>query len=108
MEQNKRYYIVKTETLVKLLRCFSSQEEFHQFLHHLNSLSKEMNFIDQVIERNPDNDEAIAMLDCKKLFILSVLIKENIELIHEMIKVVEYKEKSELTEEEIRNTDHRW
>jgi tRNA C32,U32 (ribose-2'-O)-methylase TrmJ len=104
----KRYYSVKTEILAELLECFATQEEFIEFTHHLNGMTEEMLFINQLTVRNSEDSEVVTLMALKRLFILAIFVKENIEVLHELIRKVQYTEKDEISEEERKGLDCRW
>lgn len=103
-----RYYLVNADTLKEMIKCFASEEEYLDFHHHLTGMSEEMDYIQKSINRNADDKSQAIMLSLKKLFILGVFVKENIEVIHQIIAKLQYKEKDNLTDEEKKRTDTRW
>lgn len=93
----KKYLVVKTENLQKILNCFANQEEFENFAGELAGMIDEIIFSGHVAQRNIENTEFVTLMALKQFFIFGVFCQQNIELIHEMIKVIEY---TEVTEEE--------
>ncbi len=94
----KRYMIVKRESLKKMLDCFSSEEEFVAFSDELSALVQEITFAGTLALRNQEDQELVTTMALKQHFVLALFCKQNIEIIHELIKAVEY---TEVTEQEI-------
>lgn len=84
--------IVKREVLQKLLECFADQEEFIQFSADLNGMINEILFAGQLAYRNIDNEDYVRLMVIKQFFVLGVFFKENVELLHEMMKSIEFRE----------------
>lgn len=93
----KKFLMVKTECLENILKCFADQEEFVTFSQQLSSAVDEITFASQVANRAIDNENLYTIMSLKQLFIIALLFKNNIELIHQMIRVVDY---LEITEED--------
>jgi hypothetical protein len=88
---------VKTESLKKILDCFTNQEEFHNFAQDLAGVIDEIVFTGHVAHRNLDHDEFVTLMALKQFFVFGLFCQQNIEVIHELIKVIEY---TEVTEDE--------
>lgn len=93
----KKYMMVKTKSLQNMLDCFVSGEEFTDFTDELSAAIEEIIFASQLANRNTENQDFSTMMVMKQLFVLGLFCKKNIELIHQLIRAIEYKE---ITKEE--------
>lgn len=91
----KKYMVVKTETLEKILNCFTEKDELDQFMLELHILIDEINFSNMLIIRSVEDSEEGTVLLLKQLFLLSVFFKKNIEVLKSIMQVVEYREVTE-------------
>lgn len=89
-------YLVNQDSLIKLSQCFSA-EELETFINDLSNLTEEIAFTSILMKRVDDENAANLLL--KQLCIVTIFFRENVELLHEMIKSLEYRP---LTEEEIK------
>lgn len=87
--------MVTQEMVNKLESCFSDADEMRQFFHSLEELISELTFSFQMRKRL--DDEAAALILVKELCWFTLFCRENLELIHQLIANIDYKE---LTEEE--------
>lgn len=89
----KRHMIVKGEVLKKVLDCFCTQDEFQDFLVDMGGLMNELNYSGQTAWRDIDNKELGNLMAMKQVFLMGQFCKDNIEVIRDLIRVVEYTEK---------------
>jgi hypothetical protein len=94
----KKHMVVKKECLSRILDCFSSREEFDDFLHMFYTLVREVTFANECARRDIENEEYAKIIMLKQLFVLGLFCKSNIEILRELIQAIEY---DELTNEQI-------
>lgn len=90
--------LVSGETLIKIMQCFSDQEEFVYFASELNGFLNEMNNCLESIKENPNDLGLSVLMMLRQVFYLSVFNKNNIEIIHQIIGKIEY---TTITDDEI-------
>ena len=96
----KKNFLVKTESLKKILDCFSDHDEFREFASDLSGMIDEIIFAGHLAHRNIENDEFVIIMALKQFFVFGLFCQQNVEIIHQLINVVEY---TEITEEEKKN-----
>lgn len=84
--------MIRKEVLQKILDSFSGQEEFFQFATDMNTMINEILFSGQLAYRNLENEDYVRLMVLKQFFILGLFVKENIEVLHEMINAIDFKE----------------
>lgn len=93
----KNYTMITPESLIKISRCFSSSEEITTFMINLNDIVDELLFQGHLIKRVDDENKTSIVMT--QICIISQFVKENIELIHQLISSIESKK---INEEEIK------
>lgn len=93
----KNYMMITPESLVKMSQCFSNAEEVATFMNHLADLTEELLFQGQLGKRV--SEEANINIVMKQICIMSLFVREHMELIHQLISSIDSKS---ITEEEIK------
>ncbi len=93
----KSYRIVKIETIEKMMACFSSESEYQEFGLNLNQLAQELQYLGLIMVRD---SEKISQMLAKQTFNFAMFCRDNIELIQELVKSVNY---SVVSEEYVEN-----
>lgn len=93
----KKYMVVKTEILEKILRCFANQEEFETFAGEFGGMIEEVVFAGQVANRNIEDKELVNLMTVKQIFLLGLFCQQNLDVIHDLVSIIEY---TEITEEQ--------
>jgi len=99
----KKRIVVTSDTLQRMTDCFTSHEELNAFLGDLTGLADEITFTNQLICRHlQDSDNRMALiLTMKRVVLFAIMCKENIEVIHDLLGVIEYKEITETRQQDI-------
>jgi hypothetical protein len=94
---------VTAESLQRMADCFASPEELHAFLGDLTGLADEITFTNQLLVRSLDNNDTrmSLLLTMKRMFLFTIFCKENIEVLHDLIAALEYKEIGEARHQDI-------
>lgn len=96
-----RYMVVKTEDLLKLLECFSTQAEFTEFGEGLACTIDEIVFTGNVVARNMDKKEFVSLMTMKQIFIFALFCRDNMDTIHDLVSKIEYEEVTEEVKKEL-------
>lgn len=99
---NMKYMVVKSEILQKIAASFSTAEEFLQFASTLQSLVKELEFGNQLIERNIEDENIVNVSILKQIFLFGVFCRANMDVVKEIVNVVEFKEISKEESDQMR------
>lgn len=90
----KKHIIVKREALENMLNCFVDQEEFQNFSRDLCGMIEEIITSHAAASGNRDDEELVTALALKQLLVVGIFFRNNIELLHELVKAIEYHEVS--------------
>lgn len=90
----RRYMVVQKSTLVSLLDSFTDEEEFVKFGQDMSDLLEEMIYTGYTARRNLEDSEQVTALTLKQYFLFALFCKDNIEVLQQMMRVVDYKEVS--------------
>lgn len=93
----KKYMYVTNETLAKIMSCFANREELNEFAMSLSITVDEITYAASQAIREEPGTERFHSLIAKQYFHMALFCRKNIDVIHELIKAVDY---SEITEEE--------
>lgn len=92
-----KYVVVQTDVLKKIAGCFSSEEEYTEFAHSMQSLVRDLEFDNQIIDRNIENETVVDVTVLKQIFMFGAFCRENMDVISEIVRFVDFKE---ITKEE--------
>lgn len=87
----KTHVVVDSESLKKLLNCFADTEEFHEFMGSVVSLIQEITFSLALQERSRSERQVLDYQTAKQIFIISMFLRENYDLIQNLVHAVNYK-----------------
>jgi hypothetical protein len=93
----KKYLVVKADMLNKILDCFSSEQEFMDFGNELGVMIEEIVFASQLAGRNLEDKAFQNEVVLKQYFLLGLFLRNNIDTIHDLVRVIDYEE---ITEED--------
>lgn len=89
----KNYMMITPESLIKMCKCFSNTEEAATFMNHLADLTEELFFQGQ-LAKHVDEEAKITII-MKQICIMSLFVREHMELIHQLISSIDGKNISE-------------
>lgn len=93
----RKHLLVSADCFQKIAKCFSDSEEVTTFINQMSDVIEELSFTERLRERTADPNVG-AMLLLKQVCIFGMFCREHIDLLHQIISQIDYRE---LTEEEI-------
>lgn len=89
----KTYYLVNPESLANISKCFSGSEELEIFMDQLLDVTDEIFFQKELVKR-VDEDTGVKII-LKQICIISIFVREHMELIQQLISKIDSKSVSE-------------
>lgn len=95
--------MVSQETFSKVSHCFSDAEELQTFISHIDETMKEINLLVMLRDRVSKDDTVYVLL--RQICMFSLLCREHLDLIHQIIGCIETRDLTEEEMEEMREED---
>jgi hypothetical protein len=89
-----RFVKINKDMIVKWMDCFASQEEFLRFHATILDLSDGLQILQKEIINNSLDTSTVFSKAMNQFFILCVFYRDHIELIHQLMKELDYEEAS--------------
>ena len=83
------------EQLERMLECFTDSEEFHQFAEDFHNTLKDILNSGSYALENSDDDRLVRTMALNQFFQMTMFFKDNVELFHQFMSVLEYREVSQ-------------
>ncbi len=99
------HFMITKESLEKMIGCFASSEEFDKFNEELAASIDEVLFTQMIRNRKTDDTEMQTALTLKQIFIMIVFFRNNVEVLLDLIRCIDYKE---ISSEEKDQIDKQW
>ena len=94
----RNYLLIKPESVEKIYKCFSDEEEVFSFVEHLNVLSDELHFLDIAFNRmDPSANAERANVMLRKICAFTLFCRMNMDLIQQVVSAFDFQT---LTKEE--------